>query len=159
MDQGGGVSRFCVENFSSHSAETSVGRILYSFIFFGYRKSLHARGLEYQDFLSKVFCVTVPKFSVGETFFAALISGIEKVWIRGGVISNFRRKLIVSQCRKLWQGNPLVFHKICLPEKVYELEGWGCQDFPWKIFCRTVPRTFVGEPFSVSLFWVPKNFG
>ena len=91
---------------------------------------MHKRGVEYQDFLSKVFCVTVPEISVGETFFVALISGIEKVWIRGGgVIRIFRRKLIVSQCRKLWQGNPFVFHKICLPEKVYELEGVGVSRF------------------------------
>ena len=45
---------------------------------------MHKRGVEYQDFLSKVFCVTVPETSVGETFFVALISGVEKVWIRGG---------------------------------------------------------------------------
>ena len=39
---------------------------------------------EYQDFLSKSFCLTVPKISVGESFSVALFSGIEKVWIRGG---------------------------------------------------------------------------
>ena len=38
----------------------------------------------YQDFTSKVFCLTVPKNSVGESFTVASISGIEKVWIRGG---------------------------------------------------------------------------
>ena len=27
-----------------------------------------------------------------------------------------------------------------------------CQDFPSKVFCLTVPKNFVGEPFSVSLF-------
>ena len=34
----------------------------------------------------------------------------------GGVVRIFRRKVFVSQCRKLWQRNPFVFHKICLPE-------------------------------------------
>ena len=38
----------------------------------------------YQVFLSKIFCLTVPKISVAESFIVALISGTEKVWIRGG---------------------------------------------------------------------------
>ena len=32
----------------------------------------------------RIYCLTVPKISVGEPFTVALISGIEKVWIRGG---------------------------------------------------------------------------
>ena len=59
-------------------------------------------GGEFQDFQSKIFSLTVPKISVGESFTVALFSGIEKVWIReGGSIKIFRRKLFVSQCRKL----------------------------------------------------------
>ena len=41
-------------------------------------------GGEYQGLPSKVFCFTEPKISAGESFTVALISGIEKVWIRGG---------------------------------------------------------------------------
>ncbi len=42
-------------------------------------------GGEYQNFPPKLFCLTVPtKISVGESFIVALISGIEKVWSRGG---------------------------------------------------------------------------
>ena len=53
----------------------------------------------YQDFTSKVFCLTVPKNSVGESFTVASISGIEKVWIRGGGSIKFLpRKFFVSQC-------------------------------------------------------------
>ena len=59
---------------------------------------------EYQDFPSKIFCLTVPKDSVGESFTAALISGVEKVWIRRGEY----------------------------------------QDFQWKSFCLTVPKISVG---------------
>ena len=47
---------------------------------------------EYQDFPSKIFCLTVPKLSVGKPVSVSLISGIEKVWIRGGggvVVSRF----------------------------------------------------------------------
>ncbi len=40
---------------------------------------------EFQDFLSKIFCLTVPKFSVeGGSFTVAIISGFEKVSIRVG---------------------------------------------------------------------------
>ena len=56
---------------------------------------------EYQDFPSKIFCLTVPKLSVEEPFSVLLIAGTEKVWIRqGGSIKTFRRKFFVSQCRK-----------------------------------------------------------
>ena len=40
-------------------------------------------GGEYQDFPSKIFCLTVLKIFVGETFSVALISGTEKVWRSG----------------------------------------------------------------------------
>ena len=40
----GGVSRFSVENFLSHSAENLRRGILYCCIDFGYRKSLNKRG-------------------------------------------------------------------------------------------------------------------
>ena len=46
------------------------------------KKFMDKRGGEYQDFPSTIFCLTVPKNSVGEYFTVAIISGIEKVWIR-----------------------------------------------------------------------------
>ena len=52
---------------------------------------------EDQDFPSKIFCLTVPKISVGESFTVALISGIEKVWIRGGGgVSRFSVEIYLS---------------------------------------------------------------
>ena len=44
-----------------------------------------------------------------------------------------------------------MFQKISGSEKVYGKEGGEYQNFPSKIFCLTVPKNFVGEPFSVSL--------
>ena len=88
----------------SHSAENYRRGIVYSCKNFGYRKNLdERRGEEYQDFPSETFCLTVPKFSVGESFTVAITSGIEKVWIRGGgkSIKILRRKVFVSQCRKI----------------------------------------------------------
>ena len=65
------------------------------FHLFGYRKSLDERGGGYQDFPSKVFCLRVPKISVGESFTVAIVSGIKKIWFRGGSIKIFRRKFFV----------------------------------------------------------------
>ena len=50
----------------------------------------------------------------------------------------------------------LCFRKIPVAKKFLD-KRWGgevsrCQDFPSKVFCLTVPKNFVGEPFSVSLF-------
>ena len=58
------------------------------------------------------------------------------------------RKLFVSQCRKLSQGNPIVlcFRKIPAAKKSMDKRG-GCQDFPSKTFCLTLPNSFAGEPF------------
>ena len=58
-------------------------------------------GGEFQDFLPKIFCLTVPKNSIRESFTVEIISGNEKVWIRGGgSIKIFHGKFFVSQCRK-----------------------------------------------------------
>ena len=63
------------------------------------------RGGRYHDFPSKIFCLTVPKISVGESFSVSLVSGIEKVWIKeGGGVSRFFVEyflFFVSQCRKV----------------------------------------------------------
>ena len=45
----------------------------------------------------------------------------------------------------------MLFQKISGSEKVYGLERGEYQGFPSKVFCLTVPKNFVGEPFSVSL--------
>ena len=57
----------------------------------------------YQDFPSKIFCLTVLKIFVEDSFSVALISGTEKVWRRGGGggMKILRRKSSVSQCRKV----------------------------------------------------------
>ena len=58
------------------------------------------RGGGYQDFPSKVFCLTVPKIFVGEPFSVSLISGKENFYASEGYVTIFRRKFFVSQCRK-----------------------------------------------------------
>ena len=54
-------------------------------------------------FSVEIFCLAVPKNAVGEPCSLSLISGIEKVWMRGGggSVKIFRRKFHISQCRKI----------------------------------------------------------
>ena len=56
-------------------------------------------GGEYQNFSSKIFCLTVPKLFVGEPFSVSLNSGVENCYASEGYITFFRRKFFVSQYR------------------------------------------------------------
>ena len=58
-------------------------------------------GREYEDFPSKIFCLTVPKNFVGEPFSVSLISDIEKFYASEGYVTIFRRKCFVSQYRNI----------------------------------------------------------
>ena len=67
-----------------------------------------------ENFLSH----SAENFRTGESFSVSLISGIEKVWIRGGSIKIFCR-IFLSQCRKISQGNLCAASEISASEKVY----------------------------------------
>ena len=69
-------------------------------------------GREYQDFPSKIFCLTVLKISVGESFSVALISGSEKVYGQegGGEYQDFPSKCFCLTVPKISVGNPLLLH-------------------------------------------------
>ena len=119
----GGGSRFSVENFLSLSVEILRGGILYCCITSGYRKSLDKRGggRGFQDYQSKIFCLTVPKISVGEPFSVSLISGVEEFYTSEGYITifGFLSNFFVSQCRNLSQVNPsvLCFRNLAVAKK------------------------------------------
>ena len=76
----GGVSRFSVEKFFSHSAEIFQGNLVEQCFrnFPVAKKFVDKRGGGYQDFPSEYFSLTVPKNFAGESFTVPLISGIEK---------------------------------------------------------------------------------
>ena len=57
--------------------------------------------VEYQDFLSKKFCLTVSKNFAGEPFRASLISGIAKFYASESYVKIFYRKFIVLQSRNI----------------------------------------------------------
>ena len=94
MDKRGGVSRFSVKNFVSHSAERFVGEPFNMSLVWGIEK-IYASGL-CQDFLSKIFCLTVPKHFVEERFCAVFQknSGNEKGYGKeGGEYQDFPSKI------------------------------------------------------------------
>ena len=61
----GEVSEFSVENFLSHSAENLRRESFTVATISGTEKVWIRGGGEYQDIPSKIFCLTVPKISVG----------------------------------------------------------------------------------------------
>ena len=66
MDRKGeGVSRFSVENLLPHNTGNFIREIFGVSENLGYREFLCIRGL-YHDFLSKGFCLKVPRAFVGE---------------------------------------------------------------------------------------------
>ena len=109
--------------------------------------------MEYEDFPSKTFCLTVPRSFVGKPFSVSLLSGAEKVWIREGVWSikfffrNFSSHSAEDFCRET-----LYCFTTFGCRKSFEKRGGGdYQDFLSKIFFLTVPKKFVREPIRVSL--------
>ena len=69
------------------------------------------------------------------------------------VMSRFSVEIFfVSQCRKIWQGNPsnLCFRKILAAKKFMDKRGGGAPKFPSKKFCLTVSKIFVVESFSIT---------
>ena len=100
------------------------------------------------DFMSvdcSVLCFR--KFTVGKI-----------LWMRrgGGGIKLFRRKILLSHSAEISVGESFAVALISGIEKVW-IRGGEYQDFPSKIFCLTVPKNFLKEPFSVSLIRVSKT--
>ena len=88
LDKKGANIKIFGRKFLSHSAENFCRGIIYCCINFSYRKSWDKRG-GIKNFLSKFFCLKLPKISVGESSIVALISGTKNVWRRGGGVSRF----------------------------------------------------------------------
>ena len=82
-----------MDNLLSHSTEKlRTGTFLCFTKFLVSKKFMDKRGgggREYHDFLSKIFCLTVPKIFVGEPFSVSLTSGIEKFFAYQGNITIF----------------------------------------------------------------------
>ena len=113
----GGLSRFSVEIFMSHSAENIRKRIL----------------------------LFLRKFLVSKSFMDE----------KGG-ITFFRRKVLVSQCRKISWASLQCFRKFGVSKNFMHTRGYHV--FPSKIFCLTVPKNFVGIRSMFQKIWGIEKF-
>ena len=69
---------------------------------------------EYQDFPSKIFCLTVPKNVIGEHFRVSLTSGIEKFYVAEVYVTLFgflSKFMCITMLKLSVGGNPLVFQE------------------------------------------------
>ena len=140
-------------------------------------------GGEFQDFLSKFLCLTVPKTFVRKSYcFWKNFWFQKKLWMKKGVsrfsvenfwshsakkfrghppnvsenlgyreilcilggITFFRRKFLVSQCRKISWASLQCLRKFGVSKNFMHNRGY--HKFPSKIFGLTVPKNFVGMP-------------
>ena len=82
------------------------------------------------------------------------ISGIGKVYGEEGGVPGFPVENFLSHsAEKIRRGTLLCFTVFLVSKTFLEKRGLGeYQEFPSKCFCLTLPKNFVGEPNSVSLF-------
>ena len=124
--RGGGVSGFSVKNFLSRSVENFRRGILYCCINFRWRKSLWTRvGKEVSRFsIGKFFSHTAENLR-RESFAVGLISGTQKVWIRGVSIKTFRQKCFLSHSAENFPREYFIVAIISRTEKVWRKGGGG----------------------------------
>ena len=125
---GVGVSRFSVEKFLSHGIETfrrgsplcCVSEKLWQ------RKSLWLKGKgKYQEFPSKVFCLTVPEKIVGELFWVSKEFWYRKVSSKaGGKLHDFVEIFFLTGPKKIRRGTFLCFTKFLVSKKLW-IRGGG----------------------------------
>ena len=128
----GGISRFSVEIFMSHSAEKFRGHPFNVSENLGYRKILCIIG-GITIFRRKLF---VSQFLVSKTFMDKRGEGVSRFSVQ-----NFLSLSAEKFCSETFQCvSNFVYRKIlCFREL--------CHDFVLKFFCLTVPKNFIREPF------------
>ena len=103
--RGVGVYRFSVENFLYQSAKKfGMGESFSVSLVFGIEKVNYKEGGGYLDFPSKIFCLTVPKISVGVNPLVFQNFRVPKNFMLQWVMSRLSiscRKFFVSQCRNV----------------------------------------------------------
>ena len=101
--------------------------------------------MEFQEFPSKTFCLTVPRNFVRTSFIVSLLSGAEKVWIRErGEYQDFPSKTFCLTVPRISVGKHF---SVSLPsgaEEVWIREGGGSI----KIFRRENFLSLSAEKFS-----------
>ena len=143
MDKRGGLSRFSIEIFLSHSAENFCRGILYCCKNFGYRKSLDKGGGNHDfpsEFLSH--CIEIVHWRTLWCFRKILLS---KIFMhRRGALRFCRNFCLTGPKRKALLRNPSVFRKISGIEKNLWIRG-GVSRFPVEIFMSHSAQNFRKE--------------
>ena len=78
----------------------------------------------YHVFPLKLFCPTVPKNFVGQSFGVSLISSIKKVWIREGEYQDFPSEIFCLTVPKNFVGESFKVSLISAIEELYVSEGY-----------------------------------
>ena len=139
----GGISRFSVEIFMSHSAENFCkGILLFLRRFLVTKSFMNEKGVS-RFSVEKFWSHSAEKFR-GHPFNASENLGYRKILCIIGGITIFRRKFFVSQCRKISWTSLQCFRKFGVSKNFMHNRGY--HNFPSKIFCLTVPKNFVDIP-------------
>ena len=116
----------------------------------GYRKLLGIRERSrYHDLPSKLFCLTVTKKFLGETFGFSEKFGLRKICIRGRYYK-FPPATFFPHSGENFAGKPFCSWEKISYQNISCIGGGRVSPFSVEIFCITVPKHFVGEPFCVS---------
>ena len=87
----------------------------------------------------------------GHPFNVSEILGYQKILCRIGVITSFRRKIFVSQCRKISWASLQCLRNFGVSKNF--MQNRSHHKFPSKNFCLTVPKNFVGIPSMFQKIW------
>ena len=125
------IIEFLSNFFLCHSAENFRRGILYCCITFGYQKSLEKSGGGYQGFPSKIFCLTVPKFSVGTPLLLHYFRVPKKFGEKGGGVSRISVEIFLSHSAEIFRIGILYCCKNFGCRKILDKRGGGAyHDFP-----------------------------
>ena len=92
------------------------------------------------------------EFFLVESFTVALVSSIDKVWIRRGEYQDLPSKTFCLTVPKNYVRESFIVALILGTEKTWRRgSGGDYQDFSSTIFCHTVPKIYLRESFSVAL--------
>ena len=87
----------------------------------------------------------------GHPFNASENLGYRKILCILGGIKFFRRKFLVSECRKISWACLQCFRKFGVSKNFMHNRGY--HNFPSKTFCLTVPKNFVDIPSIIQKIW------
>ena len=108
---------------------------------------------EYQDFPLKIFCLTVPKIFVEESFTVAVMSGTGSVWIRRRKYQDFPSKISCLTVPKISAGESFTVASISVPVKVW-IRRVGVSRYSVENFF-----SHSAENFRRGIFYCCINFG